>query len=144
MKTIKLIAKVIMFLVLTIIVWFLMIYIFGEVYKFNNNVSGGIAYSVVFYPWGIYFLNKEKALKTFGKILFTLGAILNLILVASPYDTNAEYASTRIFVLPALAAGIYLICRKSIGLKKYGISLLIITVLCFLMGLFYMIGNMDI
>jgi len=144
MKTVKLIAKIILFLCLTIIVWSLIIYVLSEVYKFDNNVSGGLAYSVVLYSWGIYFLNKQKVLKVFGVILFTLAVISNLLLVASPYDTNAEYASTRFFTLPSLAAGIYLIFRKSITSRIFGILLLIFTVLNFLLGVFFMIGNMDI
>jgi len=144
MKTFKLIVKIILFVILTIIAWALAIYILGEVFKQNNNVSGGVAYSIVFYPWGIYFLNKKRALKIFGVILFSLGVMLNLLLIASPYDTNAEYASTRFFALPALAAGIYLICRKTVASRILGILLLIITVLNFILGLFFMIGNMDI
>jgi|GEM_PF-953662 len=144
MKIVKLIAKIILFLVLTIIVWFLAIYIFGVVLKLNNNVSGGVAYLLVFYPWGIYFLNKEKFLKIIGIVSFTLGVMFNLLLVASPYDTNAEYASTRAFALSALAAGIYLICRKSVPSKIFGILLLIITILSFILGFFFMVGNMDI
>jgi len=144
MKTYKLIAKIILYLVLTIVVWALAIYILSEVFKQNNNVSGGVAYSLVLYPWGIYFLNKEKVLRIFGVILFTLAVFSNLLLIASPYDTNAEYASTRFFALPAIAAGIYLICRKTVASRILGILLLVITVLNFVLGLFFMIGNMDI
>jgi len=144
MNTFKLIAKIILFTVLTIVVWFLAIYILGEVFKLNNNVSGGVAYSLVFYPWGIYFMNKERGLKIFGTVLFTLGVLSNLLLVASPYDDNAEYASTRFFALLTIAAGIYLICRKEKVSKIFGILLLVATILNFILGLFFMIGNIDI
>lgn len=142
MKTLKLIGKIILFLSLTIIVWFLAIYIFGEVLKLNNNVSGGAAYLLVLYFWGTYFLYKEKILKIFGIILFTLGVLINLMLIASPYDVRIEYATTRIFILPALAAGIFLVCRKGVANKIFGILLLLTTIFSFLLGLFFMIGNL--
>jgi hypothetical protein len=141
MNTFKLIAKIVLFLFLTIIVWSLTIYILSEVYKLNNYVSGGVAYSIVLYTWGIYFLNKEKI---FGAILFTLAVMSNLLLIATPYNTNSEYASTRFFALITTAAGIYLICRKPVASKIFGILLLVFTVLNFILGLFFMIGNLDI
>lgn len=142
-KTFKLIFKIILLFILTVIVWAVAIYILGEVYKQNNNVSGGVAYSIVLYPWGIYFMNKSGGQKILGVILFTLAVLSNFLLIASPYDTNAEYASTRFFALPAIAAGIYLICRKTVASKILGILLLVATVLSFVLGLLFMIGNID-
>jgi hypothetical protein len=142
MKTLKLIGKIILSLSLTVIFWFTAIYILGEIFKLNNNVSGGVAHLSVLYFWGIYFLNKENFLKILGGIFFTIGVLINLILIASPYEIQIEYATTRIFVIPALAAGIYLVFRHSIASKVFGILLLITTIFCFLLGLFFMIGNL--
>ena len=141
MKTFKLLLKIILYLVITVIVWFAVIGILGGGFKLNNNVSGGVAYLSVLYFWGIYFSRKEKFIKIFGIILYTLGVLINLVLVASPYDNKAEYASTRIFTLPALAAGIYLICRHEAAAKVFGILLVIFTILSFGFGFFFMVGN---
>lgn len=142
MKTFKLIGKIILGSVLTILYWFLAIYILGELLKFNNNVSGGMAYLGVFYFWGIYFLAQKNYWKILGIISYVLAVLFNLVLIASPYDNNTEYASTRFFTLISLAAAIYLICRKEIASKVFGIILIIITILSFVLGFFFMVGNM--
>lgn len=142
LKFLKAFGFFILYLFLTLVVSGIIVYLLSVVWKQNNNVTGGVWYSVVGYFWGIFFLQKHGFAKLVGIVLFTLTVLSNLLLVASPYDTQAEFISTRIFILVALAAGIYLIFRRSVASKIFGILLLLVSIFAALLGSFFMIGNL--
>lgn len=132
----------ILYLFLTALVSGIIVYLLGTVWKQNNNVTGGVWYSVVGYFWGIFFLQKQGWVKFAGIVLFTLTVGSNLLLISSPYDSQAEFISTRIFIVTALGAGIYLIFRRSVASKIFGILLLLTSIFAALLGAFFMMGNL--
>ena len=128
----------VLYLFLTLLVSGILVYLLGTVWKQNNNVVGGVWYSVVGYFWGIFFLQKQGFKKIVGIVLFTLAVLVNLMLIASPYDSQAEFISTRIFIATALGAGIYLIFRRSIASRIFGILLVIVSIFAGLVGAVFM------
>lgn len=98
----------------------------------------GLPILLVLYFWGSFFLFKQKWTKALGVILFLLAYIWNFIMMASPYDTQEEFKSTRIFILFGLAAGTFLIFRRSITSRIFGILIIITTILAALMGSIFM------
>lgn len=93
------------------------------------------------YFWGIFYLYKHGFRKVIGSILFTVSVLMNLILVATPYDTQAEFVSTRMFTVSALGASIFLIFRRSNFAKITGILLLIISIFSLFLGAILMMAK---
>jgi len=83
--------------------------------------------------WGIILLRAHGFAKIMGVVFFLTAVLSNLLLLATPYDTQAEFTATRIYIITGLASGIYLIFRKSIASRIFGISI-IITILAALFG----------
>lgn len=132
----------VLYLFLTLLASGVIVYLLGTVWKQNNNVTGGVWYSVIGYFWGIFFLQKQSWVKIAGIVLFALTVGSNLLLISSPYDSQAEFISTRIFIVTALGAGIYLIFRRSVASKIFGILLLLTSIFAALLGAFFMMGNL--
>jgi len=128
----------ILYLFLTLLIVGTLIYLLGTVWGLNNNVTGGVPFLLICYFWGIFFLRKQGFKKFLGIALFTLGVLLNLLLVSSPYNKQAEFISTRIFIIPAIGAGIFLIFRQSIASRIFGILLVIISIFAALLGAVFM------
>ena len=129
---------VVLFVILTGIIIFLLDFLLRKVFGSNNNLTVGLPFILALYFWGGYFLRKEKWLKGIGIFFYTLGVLYTFIMLASPYDLQGEFISTRIFLLFGWAAGIYLICRKSWTSRIFGIIVVLLTLPMSLLGSIFM------
>jgi len=95
-----------------------------------------------FYFWGGFFLFKTNWQKAIGIISYTLGVLFNFVILASPYNSQKEFISTRIFILFGWAAGIFLICRKSWTSRIFGILVILLTLPFAVLGSIFMYGKL--
>lgn len=128
----------ILYLFLTLLVAGILVYLFISVWKQNNFVAAGVPYLLIGYFWGIFYLGKHGFRKFVGIVFFTLAVLMNLLLIAIPYNAQTEFISTRFFILTALGSGIYLIFRRSVTSRIFGILILIISILAALLGSVFM------
>ena len=128
----KKIGFFLLYLTLTLIFIGVAIYIMDNVYHLYKYVLALPMILALFF-WGIILLRTHGFAKIMGVVFFLTAVLSNLLLLATPYDTQAEFTATRIYIITGLASGIYLIFRKSIASRIFGISI-IITILAALFG----------
>ncbi len=126
----------------TFVFIFLFYFLFGNVWKINNNLSVGIPLMLSLYFWGGFFLFKTNWQKAIGIVSYTLGVFFNFVMLASPYNSQKEFISTRVFILFGWAAGIFLICRKSWTSRIFGILVILLTLPFAVLGSIFMYGKL--
>jgi len=138
----KKLGLVFLALISTFVFVFLFDYLFGKVWKINNNLSVGIPFMLSLYFWGVFFLRRQKWQKAIGIILYTIGVLYTFIMLASPYDSQKEFIATRVFILFGWAAGIYLIARKGWASIIFGILVILLTLPMAILGSIFMYGKL--
>ena len=109
-------------------------YVFGDVLAFEENAVYGSLFVIIILFWSGYLLSKKGYKNKIGIVFFSIGIILDQIMISSPYDTREEYAAARVFIIYGIVAGVYLILRKSRLSRIFGIITIIISVFSMLLG----------
>jgi hypothetical protein len=117
----------VIFVVVTLILLIFLVSVLQH-FKLNENVAYGVPVILTLYFWGGYFMRKHGWGKTLGVVLYLVAFFINLVFLASPYNTVAEFKSTRIFLLFPFLAGIFLITQQGKLLRLLGVLIIILAV----------------
>ncbi|HEY4498130.1 MAG TPA: hypothetical protein VJA63_00635 [Candidatus Paceibacterota bacterium] len=117
------------FFVLATFISFVLLISILKYFKFSETVAVGLPEIFVVYFWGGYFLRKRGWPKALGSVLILVAIALNLVFISSPYNNAGEFKETRVFLLPLILSGVFLVLQEGKPLRLLGVLAIILAIL---------------